>query len=291
LREAWNAFWFRPSAPNGIIAARVVIALNALWLIASRPLLPDVVRWPAPFWTHADVFIRTRFFVLPLPFFVEMTLYAILAIALVGAAAGIALRVCAFAAAILIYHFAPMEDIFTSIGGPFFRGFTLPLLGLLILAQSQRPKRSDGPSSEFRWPLALMQVLFAFTYLLSGFSKLRIAGASWSTGDTFESIVLAMMIPDSVPPWAHFFVGNALLCWLGAIVGTALDFLFIVAVLSRRAARLIIPITFIAHLVIIRVLGVVFLGMPMLLLFVNWDWVREALRRESGARTEIALAE
>jgi hypothetical protein len=271
--SAWDRFWFRAAGPRNLIAARVIVALNALWLVLSRPNLPDVVRWPDAFWRHPDAFVRIRFFLAPLPYAAELALYIVLAVALLLVAAGRFVRASAFVSALLLYHFAPFEDIFTSSAGPFFRGFTLPVSALLILAFAEMPRRDDAPSAEFRWPLALMQLLFAFTYLMSGISKMRLVGLVWATARNFEGLVLGLMFPDVVPAAAHWFVGNPLLCTIGAVTGSAMDFLFITAVFSRRAARVVVPLTFIAHLVIVAAMGVVFLALPSLLIFVNWEWL------------------
>jgi hypothetical protein len=273
VSKTWDAFWFRDAGPYGLIAARVVVALTALWIVLSRPMLPDVVRWPSAFWNGIPAVMRVRYLIVPFPFPIEMALYVGLIAALVLVVAGIAVRPAALASGLLLYHFAPMEDIFASRGGPFFRGFTVPMLALLVIAFARRARVDDGPSPEHRWPVALIQLLYALTYLLSGISKLRLTGLEWATANTFESIVMSMMIPDSVPPWASAFVGRPLLDWLGAFAGIAMDFLFIGALFSRRAARIIVPAAFLAHLTIVPTLGVVFLSTPMLLLFVNWDWI------------------
>src|SRR4029077_8924784 len=120
VRERWNSFWFRPASPHDLIAARIIVALTTLWLVTSRPLLPEIVRWPAPLWKHADLFIRTRYLIVPFPFAVEMALYILLALSLICVALGIAVGISACTAALLTYHFAPMEDIFAASGGPFF---------------------------------------------------------------------------------------------------------------------------------------------------------------------------
>lgn len=284
---AWDRFWFRDASATNLIAARIIVALSTLWLVLSRPRLPEIVAWPQGFWRHPDAFLRVRFFILPLPYAVEQGLYVLLVVALLLTAAGVATRAAAFAAALLLYHFAPFEDIFTSTGGPFFRGFTFPVLALFIIAFAKRARRDDPPSAEYRWPLALMQLLFAFTYLMSGLSKLRLAGAVWSTAANFEGLVLGLMLPDVVPPGAHWFVGHPLLCAIGAICGVAMDFLFVTAVFSRRAARVVVPLTLIAHIAIVYVMGVVFLSLPALLIFVNWDWL---LALRSGARSGNAAA-
>ncbi|MGZ5477754.1 MAG: hypothetical protein ACXWH1_14835, partial [Thermoanaerobaculia bacterium] len=260
IRTSWDQFWFRPEPAINLRAAQVLIAANALWLVLSRPDLPAIVKWPRPFWLHADPFLRTRFLMPPIGYAAEMTLYVVMIAAIVLVIAGYLVRPAAITAGLLLYHFAPFEDIFTSVGGPIFRGFTLPLLGLLIAGFAQRPARGDRPSPEYRWSLALIQLIFAFTYLLSGVSKLRLVGLRWATATNFEGLILGMVFPDVVPPWASWFIGHPVLCWLGAMTGMAMDFGFIAAVFSRRAARVIVPLTFIAHVMIANAMNVVFLG-------------------------------
>jgi hypothetical protein len=289
VRASWEHFWFRASTPDGLIAARIIVCVNALWLFLSRPLLPDVVRWPAPFWNAIPLPLRVRYGVVPLPFAVEMTLYFALIVCLALVAFGIRTRITALVAGLLTYHFAPLEDIFVSRGGPFFRGFTVIVLALLVVSFARPASRHDEPSPEYRWPLALIQLLFAFTYLMSGISKLRLTGIRWATGATFESIVLAMMIPDSTPPWAHFLLRHPALCAMGGVGGIAMDFAFIAAVFSQRAARIIVPLTLLMHIIIIPTLGVVFLSTPLLAIFIDWSRVRQRVQSR-GQRAGIAIA-
>ena len=289
--NAWDRFWFRPESPANFIAARIVVALTSLWLVLSRPNLPEIVEWPAAFWLHPNGWLRARFLIAGLPYAAELALYVVLVVALLLTAAGRGTSASAFTAAILLYHFAPFEDIFTSLSGPFFRGFTACVSCLFVIAFAKQPRRDDPPSSENRWPLMLMRLLFALTYLLSGISKLRLVGLQWATARNFEGIVMAMMMPDVTPPWAHWFVGHPLLCRLGAVTGVVMDFLFISALFSKRAARLLVPLVAIAHFVVVKALGVVFLAAPLLLLFVNWEWLRDAVRARRGGAARAAERE
>ena len=50
------------------------------------------------------------------------------------------------------------------------------------------------------------------------------------------------------------------------------------AVFSRTAARVVVPIVFVMHLVIFQVMGVFFPATPLLLLFVDWDALDRRLR-------------
>lgn len=275
LSEGWNRFWFRDASPLGLIAARMLLASNALWILLSRPGLPGLRGWPGPFWKPIDPGLLHRFLIFDIPVRAEITLYWVLCAALLSCIAGVFPRLSCFVSALLLYHFAPFEDILASAGGPFFHGLTVPVTGLFILSISERPRLSLSGSPEWRWPLKAIQLLFAFTYLFSGLSKLRHPGLVWVTGGNFEGLVLGMVFPDVRPIWADWFVGNELLAWGGALAGIAMDLFLISVVFSKRAARILVPLVAIVHLMVIPVLGVVFLNLPLLLLFVNWDWVQE----------------
>ncbi len=271
LIATWDRFWFRPAGPFGLIAARAIVSLNALWIVLSRPDLPGVLGWPPGFWISASRGLASRFLVLGLPLAVERALYGILVLALVAALFGLWPRVACLTAALLLYHFAPFADLFFWLPGPYFRGLTLPLLALLLLSFAEAPRPSAAPSPEWRWPLAAIQVCFAATYLLSGLSKLVSVGPVWATARNFEGLVLGMMFPEVTPPWAHVFVGRTWLCWLGAAAGVFMDFGVPIALFSAKAARWILPAIFLGHLAIVPIFGIFFLALPGLLLFVDWD--------------------
>jgi len=268
---AWDAFWYRPASPLGLIAARTIVSLQVLWLLLSRPDLPDILGWPRGFWATADPMLLGRFFIFPVPVVVERVLYVLLEVALVLNVLGLVPRIAGFVAGLLLYHFAPFEDIFSSTGGPFFRGFSVAVPALLVLSFARVPRRDDAFSAEYRWPLALIQLLFSFTYLFSGVAKLMAVGPAWASARNFEGLVRGLMFPEVSPPWAHWFIGRPALNALGGIAGLFMDFAFVTAVFSRMAARVVVPIVFLMHIAIFQVMGVFFPGLPLLLLFVDWD--------------------
>ena len=74
--SVWNRFWFRDESPVNLIAARIILALNALWLVLSRPKLTEILTWPRAFWIHADPYTRSRFLIV-FPYRVELVLYCL----------------------------------------------------------------------------------------------------------------------------------------------------------------------------------------------------------------------
>lgn len=279
LRRAWDWFWFRPAGPAGLIAARSIVCAQALWILLSRPDLPGVLEWPRAFWLGVDRPLAFRFLVFGLSPAIERALFALLLVGLAAGALGLFTRIGGFAMAVLIYHFAAFEDIFSSRGGPFFRGLTLPVLALVLLACAEKPRWRAPASPEYRWPLAAIQLLFALTYLFSGMSKLFTVGPRWFTARNFQGLVLGLILPEVAPAWSRPVAASAALCWAGAFVGFAMDFLFVLVLVFPRAARFAIPAIMLVHLGILRIMGVVFLGLPLLLLFVDWDGLRRTASR------------
>jgi hypothetical protein len=287
LSRVCERFWFRPAGPAGLIAARSIVCAHALWILLSRPDLPGILEWPKALWRGADAAVAARFLIFGLPASVERVFFALLIVGLAAGAVGFFRPVPGFALAVLLYHFAPFEDIFASRGGPFFRGLTIPVLALVLLASARAPDRRAEPSADFRWPLASIQLLVAFTYLSSGLTKLLAVGPRWFTAGNFQGLVLGLILPEISPPWARWVAERPALCGVGAVLAFALDFLLPASLLSPRLARFAVPILACAHLVIVQTLGVYFLGAPLLLVCLDWDSIL-ALRR---ARPEIGTPE
>lgn len=283
--RAWERFWFRPGGPGGLMAARSIVCAQALWILLSRPDLPGILEWPRAFWRGADPAATARFLIFGLPASVERTLFALLLVGLAAGAVGLFRPVPGFVLAVLLYHFAPFEDIFAARGGPFFRGLTIPVLALVLLASARTPARGDAPSSDFRWPLAAIQLLVALTYLSSGLTKLLAVGPRWFTAPNFQGLVLGLILPEASPPWARWLAERPGLCGVGAVLAVALDFLLGASLLSPRLARFAVPILLGAHLAIVQTLGVFFLGAPLLLVCLDWDAIlasRGRLSAEAG---------
>jgi hypothetical protein len=275
--------WFRPAGPAGLIATRSIVCAQALWILLSRPDLPGILEWPKAFWRGADPAVAARFLIFGLPVSVERALFILLILGLAAGAVGFFRPAPGFALAILLYHFAPFEDIFFSRGGPFFRGLTIPVLALVLFASAPIPTHRAAPSTDFRWPMAAIQFLVAFTYLSSGFTKLLEVGPRWFTARNFQGLVLSCIHPDISAPWARWVATRPALSGVGAALAFALDFLLAAALLSPRLARFAVPILVAAHVAIVQTLGVVFLGTPLLLVCLDWD----AILAPRRARTEI----
>jgi hypothetical protein len=200
-------------------------------------------------------------------------LYVVLCAALLLVAFGVSTRVMAFVAGVLLYHFAPLENIIAAGAGPFFNGLTLPTLALLILSFANLPvSRRDAASPEYRWPLALIQVLFIFTYLFAGLSKIRRSGLGWVTADNIRSTIEVFNAYEpAYRRLAHYLITHPALCGAIGTMTIVFELTLIIILFFPRTAVLIVPLLGAAHVGIFLTLGVVFLNIPLLALFLDWD--------------------
>lgn len=266
--NGWSHFWFRPASRRGRDVARVLVALNALWILASRTDLPSLASWPASFLIHSRL-TRLRYGMI-LPERMEFALFILTCLALIAVTLQWATRLAAGAAGLLLYHFAPFENVLSSRVGPYFNGLTLPVLALLIIAFAAPP--SEESSEENRWPFALIQVIFSFNYLLAGVSKLRHSGYEWVSGDNVRSTIEVFnAFEPPVRPLAQLLVSNPGLCSAVALMTILLEIGILVALIAPRTSLIVVILLFLGHIGIALTLGVVFLNLPLVLLFLDWD--------------------
>jgi hypothetical protein len=275
---AWDRFWFRPASPWGLLGVRTLVGLNVLWILLSRPDLPGLVGWPREFWAAVSRFAAVRYFLGGLPLSVEYGLYALLHLTLATTLLGLAPRASCLISAGLLYHFAPLESILWSRLGPYFNGLTFPILALFVLAFAAVPRPHAEWSAEYRWPLALLQIVFTFHYVGAWFSKLHTAGWAWVSADNIAGMVRSSMAWGVTTPFAAVVAESRAACWMIAILTMLIETLFVLVPFSRWAVRILVPLAALGHIGIGMVLSIVFLNLPLLLIYLDWDRLDEHLR-------------
>lgn len=268
LAAAWERAFFAPAPPSVLSWARAVVSLHALWILLSRTELPSLASWPGLFWDRVDPGLAARFGAGLLPESAEQALFVALLLALLAAALGFRPRVSCAAAGLLLYHFAPQEEILAGIPHTSFGGLTVPTLALLVLAFAETPRRGHAPSAEFRWPLTLIRLVFSLAYLFPALAKLRYSGPGWFTA---ENVAGWLWVNHALTgaPWAPWLAVRPAACWAIALGTLALELLFPLAVFSRRAAFVLVPAAALFHLGTVFALGYFFPSLPLLLLFVE----------------------
>ena len=283
----WARFWYAPGSPTNLAVARILLAGTALWVLLSRPDLPSVLTLPDELWAFVPPHRRVRFLLL-FDHSVERALYAVLHVSLSFTLLGIYPRVAGFVSGLLLYHFAPLESVIWT-GNPYLRGFTIPLLGLLIISSVTAPPVLSlwpgavgprQPAPDYRWPVRLVQILVCQIYFFAGYSKLVTSGLAWPTGENMRRSLLLLDQwvggGPGVATWlARFPSACAALGWGGLV----LELGFPLVLVSTLARRLFVPAAVLFHLANLWILHIFVQSMLLLLIFFDWDAV---LARRAG---------
>jgi len=271
LRKIWDDIWFRPASRIGFTATRVIVACFALWILASRPDLPSATAWPLEFWMPLPRMLLFRFGYFGLHPGIEWVLYGLLWLSLVAVIAGFHTRVTAFAAGLLLYHFAPLESILTIDDFTTMGGLTVPTIAMFAIGAAE-PADRPAESTDYRWPVVLTQLLVALSFLLSGITKLTYVGWRWYTPSNIAQAALTYWSLSGRPA-ALWIATHSYAAWLVALGSAALDSLFVVAVFWRPARWIVVPLAIVAAVVRSAAFGTHWLALPLLLLFVDWEFV------------------
>jgi Vitamin K-dependent gamma-carboxylase len=301
-RRHWDGFWFTPTSPRNLAAARIVFSAYSLWVLASRSLA-DVSGLPPDFWSRVDATARWRYLDFPGHFALERILVWVAGTALVCAMLGILSRLSCFVAGILLYHLAPLESIIW-IPHPYARGLTISVLALLTLSfspcgdclvlqpLSRRPKAVT--SDDYTWPVRLIQVFLVEIYLFSGYAKIAVVGWKWASPSNIRNWVLYCIEEDQIGVFHSFgaWIADRPLVCLAMGVGTLVFELGLVTVLfSKTARRVLVPMVALFHLAILLSMNLTFLNVPQLLVFADWDvvaaWVKR--RRANAAGQQVPI--
>jgi hypothetical protein len=275
LRRLWDRVWFAPAHPLCLSASRVVLCAQALWILLSRPDLPDLARWPGEFWTLVSPWLPWRFGA-ALPLAAEWALFAVLHAALLAALLGVRPALSSFLSALLLYHFAPFEELIAGLPHSAFGGLTVPTVGLFVLSFARPGPWRGAPSWENRWPFALLQLLFAFSYFFPTLAKLRFSGPGWYTAETIHYYLLGnSSVTDA--PLALWLAARPVLCGAAAAGTLLLEGLSPLVVVSPRFALAFLPAALLFHYGILLTIGYFFPSLPLLLLLLPWDAIGRRL--------------
>jgi hypothetical protein len=293
LVRVWNRFWFTPAGPLNLAAARVIVAVHALWILGSRDLA-GVSGLPEVFWHGARAAARWRYLLFPGHAGLEQALTAVAAVSLIAVALGLVPRISCLLSALLLYHLAPLETIIWT-SQPYERGLDLPVIALVVLAVAPcadalsvrgHRRAGTGRSPDYGWPLLLIQLVTAEVYLFAGYSKVYRVGFEWISSENIRRWLLVFNQQDQVAVFT--WLGPALarhdaITLLIAVSAIALDFGFIAMLFWRRARVVILPLALLFHAGILFAMNIAFLNVPQLLVFVDWEALSRGRRsHETG---------
>jgi hypothetical protein len=303
---AWDRFWFAPGSPRNLAAARITFATYSLWVLLSRNLA-EMSGLPSVFWSRVGASARWRYLDFPGHPNLERVLVWITAIALLGAIVGVLPRFSCFVSGLLLYHLAPLESLIW-IPHPYARGLTISVIALLTLSFSPcgdswtlLPRRRDklaAQSSDYTWPLRLLQLYLVQIYFFSGYAKVLVVGWKWASPSNIRNWMLwctqneYLRVFHTLGTW---IAGQPLACWVVGIGTLLFEFGLVTVLFSKWARWVLIPLVVVFHLGILLSMNLVFLNVPQLLVFANWDvltaWFNSLVRHQLSREQRNVLRE
>ncbi len=298
---AWERFWFSPGSARNLAAARITFAVYSLWVLLSRNVA-EMAGLPPVFWSKVDATALWRYFVVPGHPAMERVLVWIAALALLSAALGIFPRLSCFASGLLLYHLAPLESLIW-IPHPYARGMTISVIALLTLSFSPcgdcwtlmraRPDKPQTQSSDYTWPMRLLQLYLVQIYFFSAYAKVSVVGLQWASGPNIRSWMLWCTQEEQIRVFhtlGSWIADHPVACWTVGIGTLVFEFGLITALFSRWARWVLVPLVAFFHLGILLSMNLVFLNVPQLLVFANWDvlanWTNSLFHRATPREPE-----
>lgn len=241
--------WLQPVAPAERLAAlRIAVgAFVTVYLILNVGEVARLARQPIEQFEPIGL---ARLFGGPLPALVLWLGFAVVVAAGLLTTAGIGHRLAAptFAVGILTW------TTYHSSWGQLLHFEHLFTLHVVILAFSpaadvwalRRPaNRRTGTlvGRRYGWPIRLMAIVTATTYVLSGLAKLRLSGTSWFDPATLTTHIAYSaaridVLGGPTPPLARFVVGRDWLIVIMATAGLAVELGAPLALVGRRLRNL-----------------------------------------------------
>jgi hypothetical protein len=243
-RAQWYEAWIPRSGPYTLAAVRIIVALQALWILLSRDpagvsAMPDVI------WQGELPERKIRFLLMQGIPDIEFVLWCIAIASALCVLVGYRVRIFGIVAALLFYHLAPLQSLL-NYTTPWGKGLTIATLAMVILACSPCEDRwaiasrhEVRPHQSYGWAVMLIRLLFAQIYLFSAVARLNTVGWDWAKLETVRNHILVFRLaePSLDTPLNAFLVAHPVLCAFLA-VGTLLFELFFVAAVFIPAARL-----------------------------------------------------
>ena len=287
----WNRFWFAEAPATNLAAARIIIGAHALWIVLSRDFAA-ISALPVEFWDGVTAAAKWRYLLFPGHPVLEQALYWAAVGSLIAVVLGVRPRLTCAASALLLYHLAPLETIVWT-PNAYERGLEISVIALVILAVApcadtwsvmRDRSRPAAPSAEYHWPLVAIQLVIAQIYLFSGYAKLYRVGPEWISSENLARWLQVFNQQDQVAVFqgpGAWLAQNGAATLAIAVAAIALDFGFIAVLFWRSLRVIVIPIAVAFHLGILVCMNIAFLNAPQLLIFVNWDGIRQRVEQRA----------
>jgi hypothetical protein len=291
--------WIPRSGPVTLAAVRIVVAVQALWILLSRDPAGSSAM-PPVIWQGVTPVWRLRYLLVPRIPEIEFDLWVLAVASLVCVLVGFKTRLFGIVAGLLLYHLAPLQALL-NLTAPWGRGLTIATLALPILACSPCEDRWSvarllrrSPVREpqaYGWAVMLVRLLFAQIYLFSAVARLLRGGLEWASIETVRNhlLVFGLAEPSLDTPLDAWLIAHPAVCGVLA-AGTLMFELFFVVAVFVRVTRLPFALAGILfHASLWLTMGFRFPNLPHLLLFIDFAGEAKAAPKAKEEAASVIL--
>lgn len=289
LARAWQRFFFAPSAPTNLACTRIalyglLLGLSWTWEFSTWGTFGGALWRPVPGF----------FFVSPpKPSVAFLTVATWLwRVSLLSACLGVLTRASAAVAFVLGFYLLGFTNNF----GFVYHNDAPIVIALGVLAASRpgdalsvdarRRRQVVEASSEYTWPLRMIQILMVMMFVGAGVNKLRASGLAWIDAEPMRYLLVRHHFTHVPPTDLGLWIAEIpSLCFLLAASTVVLELGAPLALFSRRARRFWVPGLLCMQLGIWLTLGLKFFTcMACYAAWVNWETLAPRLRRIGSRR-------
>ncbi len=238
-----STWWFAPAPAERLAAVRILVGVYAFAYVALRlPELAAVAQLPSGNFAPVGI---ARLLGGPLPAWLAIAFAGATLVALAAFVLGVAWRVAAPAAAVLLLWTLGYHNSW----GMVFHTENLLVLHVIALACTPAAdayaiggRRVEPAAAGYGWGLKLLATLTVATYVLAGIAKLRLAGLGWGGGDFLRNQIAVdnlrkALLGDPTAPLATPLLDHPAWFAVVSIATLVLELGAPIALLGGRFAR------------------------------------------------------
>jgi len=160
----------------------------------------------------------------------------------------------------------------------------------------RRRRRGQAPppdeSVSYGWPVRTAMVLIAFTYCITGLHKLQYTGLAWASSDNLRWVLYTASDSQNGNSLGLFIANHPLLSHLFAWGTLVLECTFPLALLWPVSRWLYVPGVVGMHAGIYATMHLNYVAMAstVVIVYVNWAWIADRLKRRAEARARLRPA-
>ena len=292
LQRHWRQFWFEPSTPFNLAFCRALF-FGSLLLYYIQTDFSEWAEIDNFFWKPIWLFSR---FQLPLLSKDQLEIVQLVWKAALGLSCiGLLTRPSTVVSFVLGTYILAVRHNFGKISHE--DAILVFVLGIMAISRCgdglsidrllSRPRKSEVPplippimSGEYTWPIRTVWLVTAIIFFAAGVSKIMKTGMEWVISDNMSILLIQFDYRNSpLTSWGFYIARYGWICQILAAATIIFETGFPLALLSRKARWIIVPVMASIQLWIQILMGIYFTQFMIVYVFwISWNRVDNIVR-------------